>query len=309
MNHTDELISVIVPIYNVQDYLDKCISSIMNQTYRQLEIILVDDGSTDNSGSMCDAYESMDSRVTVIHKQNGGLSSARNCGLEIAKGKYIAFVDSDDYVAEDMYECMLKNMENDVDVVCGGRVYIGIATKEKRNCLKQVQKFTKEQAVEELLLLEKITYSVCTNLYRRYLFDNIRFPEGKVCEDVPVSYSLFKNSRNVIHIGKPKYFYVYRSDSTSRRDFFKGRVAYVLYARDILLDVKKNFPNLEKQAEARYVLNMVYIIMGIRGASNSIQFSDIDNRLKKALFRLIPRILCNPYLNSNDKKAILKIFL
>ncbi|MDE6946071.1 MAG: glycosyltransferase, partial [Anaeroplasmataceae bacterium] len=110
------IISVIVPIYNTEPYLNRCIDSIIKQTYRNLEIILVNDGSTDRSGEICDAYEKADNRVKVIHKRNGGLSSARNSGLEILNGKYIGFVDSDDYIAADMYETLLACMDDDVDI-------------------------------------------------------------------------------------------------------------------------------------------------------------------------------------------------
>ena len=111
MERKNGLISVIVPVYNVESYLEKCIDSIIHQTYKNLEIILVDDGSTDNSGKICDVYKEKDSRIKVIHKQNRGLSSARNCGLEIAKGEYIGFVDGDDYIAEDMY-ALLKDRKS-----------------------------------------------------------------------------------------------------------------------------------------------------------------------------------------------------
>lgn len=107
----DDLISVIVPVYNVEKYLHKCINSILNQTYKNLEIILIDDGSTDNSGKICDEYALKDNRIKVIHKENGGLSSARNAGLDICSGDYIGFVDSDDYIAEDMYEYLYVNLK------------------------------------------------------------------------------------------------------------------------------------------------------------------------------------------------------
>lgn len=120
MKKNSALISVIIPVYNVESYLSRCVDSVVRQTYKYLEIILVDDGSTDSSGEMCDTYEKIDDRVKVIHKNNGGLSSARNSGLQIAQGDYIGFVDSDDYIAEDMYEILLAYMFDDVDITCCG---------------------------------------------------------------------------------------------------------------------------------------------------------------------------------------------
>ena len=121
-----ELISIIVPVYNVEQYLDDCLVSILNQTYKNLEIILIDDGSTDNSGKICDEYAKKDSRIIVFHKENGGVSSARNAGLRIAKGIYIGFVDPDDWIAEDMYEVLYLNAKKyDADVsVCKSKIVI-----------------------------------------------------------------------------------------------------------------------------------------------------------------------------------------
>lgn len=121
-------ISIIVPVYNVEKYLDKCVNSILNQTFQDFELILVDDGSPDNCGEMCDDYAARDKRVTVIHQVNGGLSAARNAGIEIAKGRYLGFVDSDDYIAEDMYELLYNNLKNeDADLATVGflDVYAG----------------------------------------------------------------------------------------------------------------------------------------------------------------------------------------
>lgn len=303
----EEMISIIVPVYNVVGYLDQCIQSILNQTYRNIEIILVDDGSTDGSEKLCDEYGSRDERIVVIHKKNGGSASARNAGLDIAKGDYIGFVDDDDYIALDMYECMMKCMKNDVDMVCCGIVRILPDKKEKMYCMNMFHKYSNLQAMEGLLT-GKIGFNVFNKLHRKKLFDNLRFPEGKASEDMPVSYVAMKMSRNIIHTGQAKYFYRYRADSTVNSDFSRKRVALALFARDFLKDVKKDYPKLEAQAEALYLLETAKVIKCIRKSSNSQCFSDIENRLKKAIFHMIPRILCNQYLNTSNKKDILKVF-
>ena len=133
-----ELISIIVPVYNVEKYIRRCINSILNQTYQYLEIILVDDGSTDNSGLICDKYAHMDNRITVIHKKNGGLSSARNTGIDIAKGAYIGFIDSDDWIAPETYEVLYRNLVHydadvsDIDSVISSKEFIYKNKKEKK---------------------------------------------------------------------------------------------------------------------------------------------------------------------------------
>jgi glycosyltransferase involved in cell wall biosynthesis len=183
-----DLISVIIPIYNVGDYLKKCVNSIINQTYKNLEIILVDDGSTDKSGILCDEFAKKDSRIKVIHKQNGGLSDARNCGIEASSGKFIAFIDSDDFIAPDFYEYLLSlQKENNADIAeCNFiRVY-----EEKQDefefPIKKENIILKTDGVGALFLFMSDDDEISTNsvvvwnkLYNKKLFEDIRFPVRK----------------------------------------------------------------------------------------------------------------------------------
>ena len=166
-----KLISVIVPVYNVEKYLEKCVSSIVNQTYKNLEIMLVDDGSTDSSGKMCDEFAKKDDRIKVIHKPNGGLSDARNSALKIAKGDYIGFVDSDDYIADDMFETLCDLMEDnnsDISIVSFYEIYnnklIGVRDS------KELENMTKLEAMKELLIDSKIQSYAWNKLFKRELF-------------------------------------------------------------------------------------------------------------------------------------------
>lgn len=228
-----ELVSVIVPVYNVEKYIRKCIESIITQTYTNLDIILIDDGSTDKSGKICDEYEKLDTRITVIHKKNGGLSSARNSGLDIAKGKYIGFVDSDDYISIDMYEVLLRYMEDEVDIVACGRyiVYPRIDKKVNKRiyCSDKIKKYNNIQAIEELLKPQIFPFGVVDKIYRKELFSNIRFPIGRISEDIPVTYALFKKSRNIVHIGDCKYYNFQSHNSITRTEFYYRRIDYVLF--------------------------------------------------------------------------------
>ena len=182
----EKKISVIVPVYKVEEYLCRCVDSIINQTYKNLEIILVDDGSPDSCGRICDEYAEKDSRIKVIHKENGGLSSARNAGLDIATGDYIGFVDSDDFIDAEMYSMlyeMIKNADVEISGV-NGRSFV-----EEEHLLPYIagrKNISKEQSCEEAikgLLLRTFNSSVCSKLFLGSLFKSRRFEIGKLSED------------------------------------------------------------------------------------------------------------------------------
>lgn len=214
----NNLVTVIVPVYNVEKYLDRCIRSIITQTYRDLEIILVDDGSTDNSGKISDDYALIDSRINVIHKENGGLSSARNRALDIAKGDYIAFVDSDDYIESTMIEGMMNNfISAEVDiVVCG----YNVVNEEGEVVCKKTGAFEKLMSGEEMtkdILLDKFPYSFAWNkIYRKSLFLDVRYPEGRYYEDIPVTYKLAYRAKHIYIKNNCYYnYFLYRSGNTT----------------------------------------------------------------------------------------------
>ena len=215
----EELISIVVPIYNVEKYLKKCVDSIINQTYKNLEIILVDDGSPDNCGKICDEYSTKDKRIKVIHKKNGGLSDARNAGIEAATGKYIGFVDSDDYIKEDMYENLYNDMlKYDVDIsICG--YYEIFENKEKIEIPdnQNVQIYNNLEIIRELLLNYKygVTDHASNKLYKIGLFrnNNIRYPKGYLYEDIGTTYLLFEKANKISYNKKIGYYYIRRKSS------------------------------------------------------------------------------------------------
>ena len=221
-------ISVIIPIYNVEKYLKRCIESIIKQTYSNLEIILVDDGSPDGCAKICDEYKNKDERIVVIHKKNGGLSDARNAGLKVATGEIISYIDSDDYVDLDMYEKMTKAMEekNADIVVCGTNIdYEDGHTKVK--CEKEEKSFNREEALIELNSFKSFDMAVWNKLYKREVVDKIEFPVGKKSEDYFVMYQYFARAKKVVIINQAKYHYFQRSNSISRgknvtHDYIEG---------------------------------------------------------------------------------------
>ncbi len=206
-----DLVSVIVPVYNVEKYLEKCLHSICEQTYENLEIILSDDGSTDGSGRICDQYACTDSRIRVIHKENGGLSDARNAGIDVASGKYFMFVDSDDTIAHDTVEKLLfAAIENHCEIaVCNMvRIYEDGTTETFYHPTDRVIVLKKQQRFETLQ-----QPSVCNKLFLAELFKDTRFPKGKFYEDTFVYHVLAYKANQIVLTGNNDYYYLSRKDS------------------------------------------------------------------------------------------------
>ena len=215
------LISIIVPIYQVELYLEKCIDSIINQTYKNLEIILIDDGSPDRCGAICDEYAGKDSRIRVIHQKNGGLSAARNAGLDIAKGDYIQFVDSDDWIEPEACETVLTIAEEQhADIVCFGFCWLlptGETTLVSVNSSSEIE----EAAVIKQLICKKsvIRNFAWNKLFVRKLFDGVRFPVGRTYEDICVTYQLVHKADKIYATKAILYHYVTRENSISSKRF------------------------------------------------------------------------------------------
>ena len=208
------LISIIVPVYNVKEYVTKCLDSICGQTYKNLEIIVIDDGSNDGSGEICDKYAQSDERIKVIHRTNGGLSVARNQGLDIARGEYIGFVDSDDWIDVDMYEFLyqlLKSKDAEISI-CSH--YVEKPDKVKiKYASNQILELTSYSAIP-LLVKDKIIRNYAWDkLFKKSLFDGLRFPQDRYFEDIAIMYQLFYRAQKVVMKGCPKYHYVVRDNS------------------------------------------------------------------------------------------------
>lgn len=214
-----DLISVVVPIYNVETYLSECIESIINQTYRNLEIILVNDGSTDNSGEICSKYEFKDERIKIINKENGGLSDARNVGISNSKGEFIYLIDSDDFICKkESIENMYNLMSEDVDMVVS-YYYEKKDTEDIYILDKNCTGFEKMDSVEALNRMYnskdfKYNFIVAHNkLYRKNLFEGIEYPKGKIHEDEFTTYKLYLKSRNIALLKETTYAYRIRENS------------------------------------------------------------------------------------------------
>lgn len=210
---TDPLVTVIVPVYNVEDYLDRCIASILDQSYRRLQIILVNDGSTDSSGSMCDGYL-RDERIQVIHQTNGGLSHARNVGLDHAYGDYLTFVDSDDWIAPDFVRTLLEIARSHDAATTVSRVHKTSVEDQLPETVHPVMVLDRDEALREFTgKLHTLLTIACAKLYRSEVFDGVRFPVGRLHEDEFTTYRALAASERIVIAPTAMYFYWQREDS------------------------------------------------------------------------------------------------
>lgn len=224
------IISIIIPVYNVEKYLCKCIDSILGQTYKELEIILVDDGSTDNSGVICDKYEKKDNRIKVIHKKNGGLSDARNCGLDNAIGEYIAFLDSDDWVDFKYIEILYENLRDynaDISICNFRRVH---DEKELLNNHNNIILYNNIEALQQIYTNKSVQAIVAWNkLYKKSIFKKNRFPKGKIHEDEYLIPILLYETKRVVYTDKELVYYRQTPNSIMNSKFKLENLDY-LYA-------------------------------------------------------------------------------
>ncbi len=296
------LISVIVPVYNVERYLAKCIDSILAQTYPSLEIILVDDGSKDSSGAICDSYAKKDSRIRVIHKENGGLSDARNRGIEEARGEYLGFIDSDDYIDPDMYEVLYETLErHGADMsMCGVyELYDGQAAEQ----VPEISDFgcTSEEAMK-IVIDGQINYAYAVNkLYKRELFDGIRYPVGKIIEDAFVILFLLEKTKKVALTNAKKYYYFHRENSITSRTFSKKHYDCIEAHENNYKFICEHHPALEKTARMRLYWSRFFVLDKMLCADN-VEKSEYMP-LVKYIRRGAKYIICESILSRSRKIA------
>ncbi|NHC43502.1 glycosyltransferase [Bacillus sp. MM2020_1] len=313
-------ISIIVPIYNVEKYLRKCIDSVLSQTLTNFELILVNDGSPDNCGSICNEYAKRDSRIRVIHKENNGLSSARNAGIKIAKGKYIGFIDSDDYINENMYEILYKNAElysSDVVVCDVMEVYENkyYDLKQHNTTKYRIEHFTNIEVLNQLYLstdksinpmgrgCERWIYAV-NKLYKKSLFDSLEYDEGRIYEDEFIVHKIYFKSTKVTSLTAKLYYYVQRPNSIMNSPYSIKRFdrIYALKERaDFFKAVRQN--NLHEKAFWCFLEVLLWNYKVARLELNNVD-NDLRN-LKKTLDKSIISLIRNPYISWRQKVMVL----
>ena len=245
--NNNKSISIIVPVFNTSAYLEKCIESLLNQTYRNLEIILVNDGSNDNSGEICHKYAQKDSRIIVLYEKNAGLSAARNLGLSAAKGDYLAFVDSDDYCDTSMFSEMINEAENNtVDIVIAGSYYVKDSVLEEHEYFPNNQLIDIE-TVRHNILTDQIGSQAWSKLFKKELWNGVTFPVGRIYEDIATIYKCFYNTNKpCAYICKPFYYYVLRNNSLSfKKSAAQGYGLYLSFKDRYDFSSANNLPEKE----------------------------------------------------------------
>lgn len=264
------LISVIVPVYKVEAYLDKCISSIVGQTYRNLEIILVDDGSPDNCGAMCDVWAEKDSRIKVIHKENGGLSDARNAGMAAATGEYMGFVDSDDHIAPGMYQLLYERLiaDNSDISACGVEMVFENGLPSRPLTKPGTCILDRTAAMEAVIRESWLKQPVWYKLYKSELVRDILFPVGKCHEDVFWTYQAVARAKKVSIFDTPCYFYTQRNGSIMGEGYSLKRLDSLEAKQQRLEYLKIHYPALENAGRIELLFSCVYAMqMSLRHLS------------------------------------------
>lgn len=270
-------ISVIVPLYNVEKYIINCISSLTNQTYQNIEIILIDDGSTDNSGRICKKLAQEDHRIIYLRKENGGVSSARNLGLQYATGSYIGFVDSDDYISKTMYENLLKRLlETNADIAETDFALIDNRfTKKKRKKIQKV--LNKEEAIREFLSGNVVENNLVIKLFKKTVIANLKFKEDVIVgEDMLFSLQALQNSDRVtVDTTNADYFYVVRSNSTMNTITEKDIDNLSILEQEFK---KIDIPQLKSYLEAKLIREKVKFVSRVLISNKAHLYSDIIDR-------------------------------
>ena len=239
MEH-NELISVIIPVYNVEPYLNKCVQSVVDQTYKNLEIILVDDGSTDHSGEICDQWKTRDMRISVIHQENQGLSMARNAGIERAAGAWIAFLDSDDWIEPDMYQVLLELAKKyGVQLSsCASRTQILGEESNHTVGTEEITLFSPQEMIADLYRQEKVRFEVWNKLWSRELIGETRFIKGQVCEDVHFDRILFLKTDAMVFTNRCLHNYLINRPGSTCATFKVNRLCIFSEFEELLKDIQ-----------------------------------------------------------------------
>lgn len=270
----EPLISVIIPAYNIENYIERCLKSVCNQAYSNLEIIVVDDGSKDQTGKIVDKMAGLDKRIVAIHKENAGVSAARNTGLEIAQGDYVGFVDGDDIIEEDMYELLVNNaLKYDADIShCGYQMVFPNRVDYYYNT-GEVRVQDNYQGVYDLIKADKVEPGLCNKIFRKELIDSKRLDETiKINEDLLFNYLLFKEAKKAIFEDVPKYYYMVRRNSaaTAKMNMNKLNDPLVVIQKIMSQEEGEIYQLLEKRY--MYLLEKVSTVVGLKDDEKLVKY-------------------------------------
>jgi len=304
----EPLISVIIPVYKVEKYLDRCVDSVVNQTYSNLEIILVDDGSPDKCPQMCDEWAKKDKRIKVIHKENGGLSDARNVGFQKSNGKYIMFADSDDWIDCKIVNILYKELQkNDADFVsCKPAEVFGLDDKINfKKFTKNVECYNQRDYMKKFFRIDnnEVIHYAWGKLYKKEILDNNQFPIGLTSEDVVGTYKAILKSNVIVEIDYPYYFYFKNNDSITRTTF--GKKDFDLFKIwDIVIELMPN-DNPDYLSWATFNKNRVDYTLLMRMAK-SLNYQNIKEKYSKEMNEMLKRLKINKKILLSSKISLLR---
>lgn len=296
-------VSIVLPIYNVQQYLDRCMDTLFNQTYKDIEILMINDGSTDKCGEMCDRYRQIDSRVCVFHKANGGLSDARNYGIERAHGNYITCIDPDDFVDVNYVEYLAELVKkyNTKMAICQHRVIYDNGTiKDFGKCGDEV--LDNKVCIERMLYHDVIDTSAWGKIYRKDLFENVKYPKGKIFEDIGTTYELMLQCSRIAVGYESRYNYIFHNQSIVNSEFSISKFDLIEMTDKMGKDVLNVFPELINAVKRRQVysristLNQMLLESGYKNERKNILCFIKNNR--KSVF-------LNPKTPKRDRVALI----
>ena len=301
-------VSIIVPVYKVEQYLDRCVKSLINQTYTDIEIILVDDGSPDACPKMCDDWAKKDARIRVEHKQNGGLSDARNAGIDVATGEYLTFIDSDDYVKQTYTEYLMSLFSHSKCAkVTACNHYIVRGDKQSKNAeFEGVAVFDRKTAFENVLYHDRVDVSACMKLYHRSVFETLRYPVGKQYEDTYLFGEILNMTDEFVYGGTPQYYYIQRDESIVNGAFKPYRLEYI-EAAERLVDFAKAYPDLTDGCIRRLSHARLSVFRYMENCDK--EYYELRKKLRRQILATSAVVLANPRTPKRDKVALLLLKL
>lgn len=305
----NDLVSVVIPIYKVEKYLHRCVDSVLKQTYKNIEVILVDDGSPDYCGKICDEYASKDKRIKVLHKDNGGLSDARNQGTKIARGKYITYIDSDDFVESDyieyLYNLLIDN-SCDMSIILPHKFYDNnlVTIKNKK---EKIKIYNSEEALKVMLYQKNFDNAAWGKLYLLNNIKDIEFPVGKLYEDIGTTYKYILRSNKIAYSNQKKYYYLQRKDSIMGSPFSQKEMDYVYQSEIMMNDIKLlNKKKLIKAVKCRYLNANFSVILKI---GKTQEYKKEKKELKNNIKKMRKEVLFDINSRIKTKAAIILSYL
>ena len=304
----NKLVSIIVPVHNVEKYIERCIESILGQTYKEIELLLIDDGSTDKSGNICEKYSNQDSRVKVFHKVSGGPSDARNFGLDHIKGEFITFIDSDDFISKWYVEYLLHLIEkHDADMsVCQYRESAETSFNFEHSAETAELVCSQKEAFERYCYQRGIAQNVWGKMYVKRVYQSLRFPKNQLYEDEGIFYKVLDKCRKVVIGNQIHYFYYKRSDSIIRSNFTIAKYDYVVSSINLTKYIKEKYPDLYIAAVSKLLWSCIHIWVQL---PNKEEYPEIYNNIVKIIKKNRLWVIRDPKVRVKNKILLLGSFL